>query len=119
MAVGIVDFYSVGKRQVRGKLLEAQAATTNGTWYPLNGVHPVSFAVNGAGAAFVGTVQLMFSNDQTKPPDSDNSQTQIGGNLTTPTSIEIDQPYQWVKARVSAYTSGNITVSVLGECSAR
>lgn len=98
-----------GTVQTRGTLLDAAAATTNGVWWNIGGLRPLVIVVSGT---FVGTVQLYVSNSPTKPSDSDNTQAQLDGDITSPTSITSDNGYQWVKARVSAYTSGSIDVAV-------
>lgn len=104
---------SVGGRGlwfISGTLQDAVASTSNGTWQNLNGIHPASITVGGT---FVATVKILVSNAPTKPLDSDNAQAQLGSDITTPQTLSTDLPYRWVKAQVSAFSSGSITVSVM------
>lgn len=95
---------------ISGTLLESVTGTNDGTWQNLNGIHPASITVGGT---FVGTIKILVSNAPTKPLDSDNAQAQFGADITTPSTLSTDLPYRWIKARVSAFTSGAITVAVM------
>jgi hypothetical protein len=94
-----------------GSLLDAQAANTNGVWQPLGrGIVPWSVTVRGT---FAGTVTIYVSNQISRPLDSDNAQA-VFQTITTPTSIGSTYPFLWIKAQVSGYGSGAITVDFIG-----
>lgn len=92
-----------------GELLSNVAATTDGTWYPLSGLVPVSITVEDtAGDAFDGTVRLHVSNADDKPSDAEEG-AQIGDDITTlPQTLQFQQSWRWIKASVPAYTSGTL-----------
>lgn len=106
MAVGANFRYITGRQISEIILLENQNAATDGTWLPLGGEHPFTVTVKGT---FSGTVKIRVSNDASKPLDSDNTQAQLGSDVTEPKAIQVDFPYQWIKAQVSSYVSGSIT----------
>lgn len=108
MPVGAHFEYITGRQTTKLVLLESQAATTDGFWLPIGGEHPFTITVKGT---FDGTVKIRVSNDNTKPADSDNAQAQLGSDVTEPQAIQVDFPYQWIKAQVSAFNSGSIDVT--------
>lgn len=94
------------------RLLVDAVSTTDGTWMYLKGRHPVTVTIEGT---FVGTVQVLVSNNPTQPLDSFNAAPRPDGiDHTEPSVITIDAAYWWVKVRVSAYTSGSISAFILG-----
>lgn len=95
-------------RIAEGVLQDAAGATDTGAWVALDGVSPLSITVEGT---FVGTVILYGSNDAAQPPNTDNNRVDIGGgSITAPQLVVITAPLKWIKARVSAWTSGAIDV---------
>jgi hypothetical protein len=99
-------------RFIFDRLLSGATGTTDGTWYNLQGNHPVTITIEGT---FAATVQVLVSNNPDRPLDSFNDCPRPDGiDHTTPSVITIDAAYKWVKVRVSAYTSGTISAFILG-----
>jgi hypothetical protein len=93
-------------------LLDNAVATTDGSWVSLAGRHPVTVSIEGT---FVGSVQVLVSNNPRQPLDSFNDVPVFGGlTHTAPAAMTVDAAYQWIKVRVSAYTSGSISAFMLG-----
>jgi len=92
-------------------LLNAVQAITDGTWISLKGRHPLTLTIEGD---FVGTVQILGSNNPSEPLDTFNFAPIIGGvSLTAPAIVSVDAAHAWIKARVTAYTSGAISAFVM------
>lgn len=90
---------------IRGQVLDATSAPSDGTWHDLEGFFPFTVTLEGT---YTGTCQVCVSNYPVRPPDSwhgspfgslvgDN-----GGNRL------IDGPYRWVKVRVLVLTAGQV-----------
>ena len=91
-------------------LLDAAAADTTGTWKRVHAVHPCTVTVEGT---FSATVTLYVSNTQGVPTDS-STVYPVLKTLTAVGAVVTDGPYRWMKAAVSSYSSGAITVCVCG-----
>jgi hypothetical protein len=62
---------------------------------------------------FAASVQVLVSNNPQQPDDSFNDAPLVDGvTHTTPASIRVADAYEWIKVRVSAYTSGTISAFV-------
>lgn len=107
--MGIQALSAHGGRVVAGELLSNQASTTNGVWYPLSGVQPISVTFEDTtGDAFTGTVRLHASNRETEPAAADVG-VQIGDDITSlPDHLHFTRSWKWIKASVPAYTSGTL-----------
>src|SRR5262249_33888330 len=95
---------------VDGTLLDAQGANTNGVWQNIERITPWSVTVRGT---FNATVTLYVSNQTVKPLDSDNAQA-VFQAFTAPGSTYLVAPFRWIKAAVSGFVSGAVTVDVMG-----
>lgn len=91
-------------------LLNGVTATGNGEWFDVAGFHPCSFQISGI---TVATVQFRGSNAPTKPADA-SDEFKLGSDVTADALVALDAPVRWIKAKVSAYTSGTIFVYMLG-----
>lgn len=114
MATGIRTLLmGQGHTQVFGTLVESAVGTTTGTWLRLEGKYPCSVTAEGT---FVGTVQVFASNQETKPADADSARLKIGEDIVDGSgSAIINGPYLWIKAAVTAYSSGTINVFLYGK----
>jgi hypothetical protein len=95
---------------VDGTLLEAQGADTAGTWQNIERIVPWSITIRGT---FVATVTIYVSNQVTRPTDSDNAHAPFQA-YTAADSGGSTIPFRWIKARVSNYASGSVTVDLIG-----
>jgi hypothetical protein len=88
-------------------LLRGQDGITDGVWLRLKGDHPVTITIEGT---FVADVDVMVSNDPRPVLNSFN-----GGPIvddvthTVPAVVKVDAAYEWIKVRVTAYTSGAVS----------
>ena len=92
-----------------GTLLDAQGANTDGVWYRLDRIVPWSITIRGP---FTATVTIYVSNQVTKPLDADNDQAVFQGT-TTPTQMGSTLPFRWIKARVTGWGNGAVTVDLM------
>lgn len=92
------------------KLLDAAGAQTDGQWVDVRDITSGSIHLFGT---FDGTVDIRGSNAAEKPENSEHG-IQIGSNLTAPALVAYSMPVRWVKARVTIYTSGSISVNFHG-----
>ena len=98
---------SQGNSALVSQLLTAVVAVDIGDWIDTLHYAPMSFHILGISTA---TVKIHGSNETTKPANAAHG-FQIGSDITVDQkSIEYVGPIRWVKARVSAWTSGTINV---------
>lgn len=93
----------------RCTLLNATTAQTNGEWVNVSGAWRASLDISGITTA---TVEVDVSNDTTQPDNATH-----GRQLTTVTSdtmINIPMNVHFIKARITAFTSGAITANYEG-----
>lgn len=104
---------SQGNGALVSRLLTAVVAVDDGDWIDTLGYSPHSFEITGI---TIGTVQIRGSNAPTKPANTVHG-FQIGADVTVAGSqLVVNQdPIRWVKARVSAWTSGTISVDMVAE----
>jgi len=95
---------------VDGTLLDAQGANTNGVWQNIERILPWSVTVRGT---FNATVTLYVSNQTTRPLDSDNNQAVFQATTGT-MSMGSTISFRWIKAAVSGFVSGAVTVDLMG-----
>lgn len=110
----VLNRYTVlGRTVVEAQLLTNVASTVTGEWFEVSGIHPISFQIIGINSA---TVQLRGSNNPSKPLDAAD-EFALGHDITTDGLLALDAPVKWVKAKVSAYTSGSINCYMLASSS--
>jgi len=90
------------------KLLDAQVAATDGVWMDMGDYAEGTFEVSGI---TVATVQLRGSNAAVRPVNTVHG-TQLGTDITADSHRDVAILPRWLKARISAYTSG--TINALG-----
>lgn len=91
-------------------LIDAEAAATNnGVWIDSGAFDTGSIDVVISNTA---TVQIRGSDAPTRPADTAHGN-QIGTDITASSIYSIQQPPRWLKARVSAYTNGQVDVWAL------
>jgi hypothetical protein len=107
---------AIPHRQVLGRttlgpatLLSAVVATGNGEWVQVAGYTPITVSAEGITTA---TVDVRGSLAPVKPADATHGFAL--GSFTTDGALVIENPCEWIKVRVSAYTSGTITAYMLG-----
>lgn len=86
-------------------LLNGAQATDEGQWVDVSKFGSGSVDVQGT---FVGTIQIQGSNADAQPANS-TAGNQIGTNITAAGIVAISIPVRWIKATVTAYTSGSIS----------
>lgn len=101
---------SSGNDVIEAKLLTAVVAVDNGDWIDVRHYKDFSFHVKGITTA---VVKIHGSNDDTKPVAGDHED-QIGTDFSADGIQQAAGVYKWVKARVSSWTSGTISVYMLG-----
>ena len=89
-------------------LIDGAVATTDGAWVDVGRYAKCSIHVDGITTA---TVTINGSNAQAQPADSANGD-QIGANITADGWASVDPLPRWIKARVTAWTSGTVRVDV-------
>lgn len=90
---------------MEAKLLDAQGATTDGVWIPVDGFDKFNVHIKGISDA---TVIINASNNPTKPANATHD-IQLD-SATADKMVIVDAPMRWIKARVSAWIGGTISV---------
>jgi len=114
MAASVTKFkvdQAEGILVLRGVLLDGVAATSNGEWFDVSGFSAFSVQISGITTA---TVKVCVSNKPTQPDATDHGIEK--GSLTADGSVEIICSYRWIKARISAWTTGSISAWLAGVC---
>lgn len=109
MAIALAHRRSLGHTTVQACLLSAQEETNLGTWVDLSGVYIVTVDVSGI---ITATVELRGSNTPTRPDDA--FEEILIQDVTQDTLIVVPFPVRWIKACVTAYTSGTIYAYLYG-----
>jgi hypothetical protein len=104
--VGTYPDYYASNFRGEYQLIDNAGATDSGVWVDFNQYRTGSIDVTGT---FVATLQLMGSNAQNIPSNVTDGNI-IGSNITTAGLTAVTMPVRWIKVKVSAYTSGNVTV---------
>jgi hypothetical protein len=97
------------RNSIMGTLLSGVTATGNGEWINVAGFQPLTVQVIGI---ITGTVEIDGSCEPSKPAN-----TQHGFSLkilTADGAVEVLNPIEWVKARVTSYGSGTISCYCTG-----
>lgn len=89
-------------------LLEDIGAPDNGVWVDCRGFSTGLVTVTGITTA---TVQIRGSNETAKPAAATHA-AQIGADITADSGVQLTALPAWIKARVSAFTSGTIRVII-------
>lgn len=106
MANGLVDLFIPGD-MTRIRLIDAIAATDDGQWISTKGYDQASIQVDGITTA---TVRINASNQPTQPANSSHEIERT--NVTVDSEITYAVLPMWIKARISAWTSGTISVFI-------
>ena len=106
MANGKVDLQRPGIMQIR--LIDALAATSDGQWIDTKGFDTASIQVTGITTA---TVRIHTSNQPTIPANSSHEEERT--SVTADAEITYTILPRWIKARISAWTSGTISVFIV------
>ena len=109
------DLLDTGKKRVGAysesyKLLDNSGATDLGVWVDVRTLVNMSVHVFGT---FVGTVQILVSNENQSPGASDGNGIQVGANITAPGVVNVGMPCRWIKAKWTR-TSGNVNAYLHG-----
>lgn len=91
------------------KLIDAAAATDNGVWIDTAQFGDGDIEVTISGTA---TVQIRGSSAPTIPANASHVN-QIGSDVTASGDYDMIRAPRWLKARVSAWSSGTVNVYVL------
>lgn len=87
------------------KLLDGVAEIGFGPWVDVRTLRPGSVEIFGT---FSGAVVLYGSN-QDKKPDEAYVGSDLGEPISQPGIVAIKYPLRWLRARVTVFTSGNIS----------
>ena len=109
MPISVSRGKSLGRATLRATLLNAAAATGDGEWVQLGGFHPCTVHFDFTGVA---TIELDAHNSPTRPLDTDHGF--VLNSTSTDNAIQISNPYEWVKARVTSFTSGTVSAWLVG-----
>ena len=109
MAIAVNYSQVFGGTVAKATLLNAAAATGDGEWVDVSGLRTATIHSILTGTA---TALIRGSNEPTRPANDTHgfalmTHTATGGGL-------IDIPCNWVKAYVSSFTSGTVTVYFYG-----
>lgn len=110
MAIKVNVVKSLGVQTVDAHLIDDAVATGNGEWIDARGLTNYSFHTSGI---TTGTVVYSGSNAATKPAAATH-----GIALGSVTADGIDTfttPVRWLKARVSAWTTGTFVTYLHGQ----
>lgn len=100
---------SIGPFSDAYQLLDNAAATESGTWIPTHTLKQASVEVLGT---FVGSIQLCGTN--VLSPASNYDGFPFGSAVTSPGQTVLTMPCRWVKAKITAYTSGAMNAILHG-----
>ena len=92
------------------KLLDGLAAQDDGVWVDARAFQTQSIQVTGITTA---TIKICGSNAQTKPANNTHG-AQIGSDITADSIVSVLHPVKWIKARISAHTTGTISAFQYG-----
>lgn len=94
------------------KLIDAISATSDGAWIDTGDFKDGSITVS---IATTATVQIRGSDigaTDSTPPATATSGQQLGSDITASACLEITNCPRWIKAKISAWTSGAVNVNV-------
>lgn len=91
-----------------GELIDDAEATADGVWLDVGRYAKASIQIAGITTA---TVDIRGSNAEAKPADNTHG-TIIGSAVTADTFASVDPLPRWIKARVTAWTSGTVRVDI-------
>ena len=114
MAVSLTPTRSGGRSDggvsVEGVLFTGAVAINDGEWVDVRGISPMSIHVAGITTA---TVQIRGSNAAAAPANNTHG-VPIGADITADGMAAVTTPMNWLKARVSAWTTGTISATLAG-----
>ncbi len=97
------DVFQEDNNLTHGVFVDAASGTTNGVWVDADHLGGSgSVEITGTGT---WTIQIRGSNAETKPANTSHG-SQIADNIVAADLYPLNVKTRWVKARVSAYTSG-------------
>lgn len=91
-------------------LLEEASGIINGEWHYVAGVQPLSISVRG----IVGDMVQIWGSLSPEEPATLDDPHLLHPNFTEDTLAVLEAPVQWIKAKVSAWNTGTITVRLFG-----
>ena len=94
-----------GKVIMRANLIPAAVGTGNGEWIDTSGMSAMTIHITGI---ITATVEVDASNESTRPSDATHGYKLNATDITTNQIFSVTVPVRWLKARVTAYTSGTI-----------
>ena len=89
------------------KLQDAISATDNGVWIDTRGYPDGSIGVT---IATTATIQIRGSDAPTIPANNTDGN-QLGSDVTASTTLDLTDAPRWLKCKISAWTSGAVTVT--------
>jgi len=110
VADGDVIYSTQGSKFVR--LTDNATGGTNGQWIDCGEYDSALIAIDFAPGTFVGTYEVDLSNAATIPLNTANGVPAAAGT-TSSANVSIPVAPRWIKGRVSAFTSGAISVNVI------
>lgn len=111
MAVTINQTRVNGMSILNAKLIDGAGVAGNGEWIDIRGLKNYTITVTGI---TIADVTISGSNADTRPANSSHLET-LGSVIQADDSANFTVPFKWIKARVSDWTSGTITVIIEGQ----
>lgn len=91
-------------------LLNAATGTTSSEWFNIADLDEKSLDIRISSSA---TVKVMVSNEPTQPTSA-NDGPQQGSDATGNAMVSFSSAAKWVKVKVSTFSSGTVTVYLVG-----
>ena len=98
-----------GHQVLEATLLDAVTNVGDGEWVDCSGFHGLTVDIEGITTA---TVSIRCSNSPTRPLNTEHEREVQ--SVTSDSTVVIVFPVRWLKARVTAYTSGTIYAHLYG-----
>jgi hypothetical protein len=95
----------LGKVIMRANLIPAAVGIGNGEWIDTSGMSVMTIHITGITTA---TVEVDGSNEPTRPADATHGIKLNGVDITANQIFAVQVPVRWLKARVTAWTTGTI-----------
>lgn len=103
---------TIAKNRAFMLMIDGVAATGDGVWFDVSKLKSYTIHVKGITTA---TVSITGSNAPTQPLDSAHETLLSSGTFTADGILEKLVTTRWLKARVSAWTSGTIYAYLYGQ----
>ena len=111
MAIAINQTRVNGNSVLNAKLIDSAVATTDGEWIDIRGLQNYNIHITGI---TTGTVQIYGSNTDAKPANNVDHILLTTASTADEMKSFADTNVRWIKAKVSAWTTGTFDVILEG-----